>query len=294
MMRVELYARSGSVPCDEARAVLTRLRQELPFELVEVDVGRDPSLERARGDEVPVVFVDGRRALRRSFGEREARRAIERALALVEGSEAAGRPALPPRAMRRVKVAFLLVAALSLAAVLGLEVWERLVVQPRLAEASFDITRIAALPAPDFSLETRGGRLLTLASLRGQVVLLNFWATWCPPCRDEMPSMLELGRELSRRYPGRFTMLGVSVDEGWEPIGEFFGGAVPPELLVALDRDQSATRAYYCGARGGCPRDFKFPETYVVDQSGRLVAFVVGPRDWSQNAPRRFFARLLD
>lgn len=106
--------------------------------------------------------------------------------------------------------------------------------------------------------------------------------------------MLQLGRELSRRYPGRFTMLAVSVDEGWEPIGAFFGGAVPPELTVALDRDQSATRAYYCAARGECPPDFKFPETYVVDRSGRLVAFVVGPRDWSDEAPRRFFGRMLD
>jgi len=290
MIRVELYARSGSVPCDQARAVLARLRTELPFELVEVDVGLDPSLERKYRHRVPLAFVDGRRALRRGFGERDARRAIERALALVEGSEAAGRAAVP----RRVKVAFLLVASLSLAAVLGLEAWERLVEEPRLAEASFDITRIAPLPAPDLDLETRDGRRLTLASLRGQVVLVNFWATWCPPCRDEMPSMLDLGREMSRRYPGRFTMLAVSVDEGWEPIAEFFGGAVPKELLVALDRDQSATRAYYCAARGGCPRDFKFPETYVVDRSGRLVAFVVGPRDWSEEAPRRFFGRLLD
>jgi thiol-disulfide isomerase/thioredoxin len=193
-----------------------------------------------------------------------------------------------------VKVAFLVVAALSAAAVLGLEAWQRLVEAPGLAEASFDITRIAPIPAPELGLETRDGRRLTLASLRGQVVFVNFWATWCPPCRDEMPSMLRLGRELSGRYPGRFTMLAVSVDEGWEPIGEFFGGAVPPELVVALDRDQSATRAYYCSARGGCPRDFKFPETYVVDPSGRLVAFVVGPRNWSEEAPRRFFGRLLD
>ncbi len=294
MIRVELYARSGSVSCDEGRAVLTRLRKDLPFDLVEVDVALDPSPERAWRDQVPVVFVDGRRALRPGFGERDARRAIESALAQVEGSQAAGRPAIPPRAMRRVKVAFLAMAALSLAAVLGLEAWRRLVEEPRLAEESFDITGVAPRPAPDFSLETRDGRRLTLASLRGKVVFVNFWATWCPPCRDELPSMLQLGRELSRRYPGRFTMLAVSVDEGWEPIGEFFGGAPPRDLLVALDRDQSATRAYYCAARGGCPKDFKFPETYVVDQSGRLVAYVVGPRDWSEDAPRRFFGRLLD
>jgi thiol-disulfide isomerase/thioredoxin len=294
MMRVELYARSGSPPCDEARALLERLRQELPFDLVEVDVGLDPTLERAYRDRVPVVFVDGRRALRGRFTDRDARRKIERALALVEGSELAERPAVLPRAMRRVKVAFLLLAALAVAAVLGLEAFDLLVTRPRLAEEAFDITRIAPRPAPDLGLQTRDGRRVTLASLRGQVVFVNFWATWCPPCREEMPSMLDLGRELSRRHPGRFTMLAVSVDEGWEPVAQFFGGALPPGLVVALDPDQVATRAYYCSARGGCPPDFKFPETYVVDRNGRLVAFVVGPRDWSDEAARRFFGRLLD
>ena len=293
MIRVELYARAGSAHCDEARAALGRLRRELPFELAEVDVASDPALERALGGRVPVVVVDGRR-LRRAFSEREARRAIERAVRSVEGSEADSRPALSPPAMRRVKVAFLVLAVLSAAAVLGRAAWQRLVEAPRLAEQAFDITRIAPIPPPDFALEARDGGRLSLSSLKGRVVFVNFWATWCPPCRDEMPSMLRLGRELSRRYPGRFTMLAVSVDEGWEPIAQFFGGALPPDLTVALDRDQSATQAWYCAARGGCPRDFKFPETYLVDRSGRLVAFVVGPRDWSEPAARRFLERLLE
>ncbi len=293
MMRVELYARPGSPPCDEARAALGRLRRDLPFELVDVDVSLDPPLERAYRDRVPVVYVDGR-PLRGRFDERSARRALERALALVEGSEAAGNPAVPPRAMRRVKAGFLAVAVLAVAAVLGLEAWDLLVTRPRLAEEAFEITRVAPRPAPDLGLRTRDGRRVTLADLRGQVVFVNFWATWCPPCREEMPSMIGLGRELSRRYPGRFTMVAVSVDDGWDPIAEFFGGSLPPDLVVALDADQSATRAYYCAARGGCPADFKFPETYIVDASGQLVAFVVGPRDWSEKAPRRFFGRLLD
>ncbi|HEU4382768.1 MAG TPA: redoxin domain-containing protein [Anaeromyxobacteraceae bacterium] len=293
MIRVELYARAGSASCDEARAALLRLRGELPFELAEVDVAADPALERALGGRVPLVVVDGRR-LGRAFSERDARRAIERAARSVEGSEADARPAVSPRSMRRVKVAFLVLAVLSAGAVLGRAAWQRLVLAPRLAEQAFDITRIAPIPPPDVALEARDGRRLTLASFKGQVVFVNFWATWCPPCRDEMPSMLELGRELSRRYPGRFTMLAVSVDEGWEPIATFFGGALPPGLTVARDPDQSATQAWYCAARGGCPRDFKFPETYLVDRSGQLVAFVVGPRNWSEEAPRRFMKRLLE
>ncbi|HYQ80713.1 MAG TPA: TlpA family protein disulfide reductase [Anaeromyxobacteraceae bacterium] len=293
MIRVELYARAGSAACDEARATLARLRQALPFDLAEVDVAADAALERELGDGVPRLVVDGRR-LRPGAPEAEVRRAIERAVRSVEGSEAAERPALSPRAQRRLKVAVLALALLSVAAVLGRAAWQRLVEAPRLAELAFDITRIAPIPAPELGLELRDGRRLTLASLRGQVVFVNFWATWCPPCRDEMPSMLQLGQELSRRYPGRFTMVGVSVDEGWDPIAQFFGGGLPPVLTVALDRDQSVTQTWYCAARGGCPRDFKFPETYLVDRSGRLVAYVVGPRDWSDEAPRRFLERLLE
>src|SRR5512139_3167006 len=116
MIRVELYARAGSVACDEARALLERLRRELPFELAEVDVASDPALERAVGGQVPVVVVDGRR-LPRGVSEQGARRAIERAVRSVEGSEAEQRPALSPRATRRVKVAFLALAVLSAGAV---------------------------------------------------------------------------------------------------------------------------------------------------------------------------------
>jgi hypothetical protein len=106
--------------------------------------------------------------------------------------------------------------------------------------------------------------------------------------------MLQLGRELAREYPGRFRMVAVSVDEGWDVVQEFFGGTLPSGLLVTLDRTQQATRAYYCTARGGCPERFMFPESYIVDREGRLVAYVVGPRDWSGPAPRRFLRRLLD
>ncbi len=152
--------------------------------------------------------------------------------------------------------------------------------------------------APGFELATRDGKRVSLASLRGQVVFLNFWATWCPPCRDEMPSMMALGRELQARYPGRFQMVAVSVDEGWDPIREFFSappymGATAPLTVVLDGPDQGTTLAYYCAARGGCPGEYKFPESYIVDRSGHLVAYVVGPRDWSDPRARAYLEQLL-
>ena len=66
-------------------------------------------------------------------------------------------------------------------------------------------------PAPSLKAKTLDGDRLSLADLRGKVVLVNFWATWCPPCRAEMPSMMALARELSAKYPGKFEMVAVSV-----------------------------------------------------------------------------------
>jgi thiol-disulfide isomerase/thioredoxin len=151
----------------------------------------------------------------------------------------------------------------------------------------------ADAPAPPADLEALGGRF-QLAAAKGQVVFLNFWATWCPPCRDEMPSMVALGKELAARYPGKFKMVAVSVDDDWETVMRFFGGPPPAWMTVARDGDQGVTRAYYCAARGRCPDAYKFPETYIVDRSGRLVAYVVGPRDWSSPAIRRYLERLIE
>ena len=110
--------------------------------------------------------------------------------------------------------------------------------------------------------------------------------------------MMALGRELEARHPGKFRMVAISVDEGWDPVRAFFAG--PPyagatsPLTVVLDHpDQGTTLAYYCAARGGCPGEYKFPESYIVDGRGKLVAYVVGPRDWSDPRPRAYLEDLL-
>jgi thiol-disulfide isomerase/thioredoxin len=191
------------------------------------------------------------------------------------------------RSLLPVVVAAVLVAA----AVAGWQAWE--LSRDAAGEDARDFRLDAAdAPAPPLELEMIGGRF-SLAAAKGQVVFINFWATWCPPCRDELPSMVALGKELSERYPGRFKMVAVSVDDDWETVLNFFRGPPPAWLTVARDGTQEATRAYYCAARGGCPQDFKFPETYIVDGTGRLIAYVVGPRDWNSPAIRRYLERLL-
>jgi len=205
-------------------------------------------------------------------------------------------PSAPAR--RPGRTAAIAAGFAAVAGLLGWQAWRTTVEKPRvaalaLAEERFGIDR-ADVPAPDFRHPALDGGTFSVSQSRGQVLFVNFWATWCPPCRDELPSMLALGQELGARHPGRFRMVAVSVDDGWDPVRAFFGARPPLGLTVTLDTDQLATRAYYCAARGACPDSFKFPETYIVDKRGRLVAFLVGPRNWSQPAARSFLERLIE
>jgi thiol-disulfide isomerase/thioredoxin len=154
--------------------------------------------------------------------------------------------------------------------------------------------------APPLSLPTLDGGHVDLARLRGQVVFVNFWATWCPPCAKEMPSMVKLGQELTARHPGKFKMVAVSVDESVDLVKQFFrspdqGGRIPAGVTVALDPDaQRTVRPWYCTGRGACaPDDVKFPESYIVDKAGRITAYVIGDMDWSEPAARELLERLI-
>lgn len=125
----------------------------------------------------------------------------------------------------------------------------------------------AGVEAPAFALPALGDGERALAELRGRVVLLNFWATWCKPCEDEMPSMQRLYRELAG--PG-FELLAVSVDETPEPVAEFvrrFRLGFP----ILLDPDKRAAEAY---------QTYRFPESFLIDAEGRVVQRYVGPRPW--------------
>ena len=203
--------------------------------------------------------------------------------------------ALPLRSSRRTTISLAAVAVLAAAGVAAAKAYDAFVAQPRRDEQAFEILRVDK-PAPDVFLGGPDGRPFTIAQMKGEVVFVNFWATWCPPCLEEMPSMLALGRELERAHPGKFRMVAVSGDDDWEAVHAYFRqvfGGEPKELLLALDREGRAAQAYYCTARGFCP-DIKFPETYIVDRSGRLVAYIVAGRDWSDPAARRFLERLIE
>jgi peroxiredoxin len=123
-------------------------------------------------------------------------------------------------------------------------------------------------PAPDFALKDYLGRELRLSSLRGNVVLVNFWATWCKTCVVEMPSM----EKLVERMRGKpFRLLAVSVDESWKEVREFFAQGTP--LDIYLDIDRAVPRAY--GTE-------KFPESFLIDKNGEIRYYIVSDRDWTR------------
>jgi peroxiredoxin len=138
------------------------------------------------------------------------------------------------------------------------------------------------LPAPGFSLPVLGGQSeLSLGSLRGKVVLLNFWATWCKPCEDEMPAMENLYRTLGS---GDFVLLAVSVDEDRGAVEEFvrrLGLSFP----ILLDPQKRTADAY---------QSYRFPESYLIDREGILVARYIGPREWDAPAYLDRIQRLLE
>ena len=139
----------------------------------------------------------------------------------------------------------------------------------------------AGVPAPPFTLPVRGGGSVDLASLKGHVVVINFWATWCPPCVAEMPALDRLHRALSR---DGLVVLGVSVDEDEAVLTSFIekGG-----LTLKVLRDPGGTVA------SGAYRATGYPETFVVDAKGVIVETYVGPADWDTPDALDHFRRLL-
>jgi peroxiredoxin len=131
---------------------------------------------------------------------------------------------------------------------------------------------LAGEPAPGFELpRLADGEPISLEAQRGRVVLINFWATWCKPCEDEMPAM----QRLYERLQGRgFELLAVSVDDSRDEV-ERFRQRLELDFPILLDPRKRVAGRY---------QSFRFPESWLVDREGRLVARFIGPREWDAPA----------
>ena len=132
--------------------------------------------------------------------------------------------------------------------------------------------------APNFTVQD-ADRKLTLSDFRGKVVVLNFWATWCPPCVEEMPSLIEMQRRLKDKG---IVVLAVSLDADGDAYHKFLKDH-DVNLLTVRDPDMKSSDLY---------GTFKYPETYIIDRKGILQRKFIGSVDWSDPEVVDFLSRL--
>jgi len=136
--------------------------------------------------------------------------------------------------------------------------------EPSSQQSDSEANPKAGFTAPDFTLDTLNGGQLTLSELRGQPIVLNLWASWCLPCREEMPAI----EKIYQTYNGSLVVIGLNLtSQDSESDAEAFVQELGLTFPIALDRDGSARERYQL---------LGLPSTYFIDESGIIRAVVVG------------------
>ena len=139
-----------------------------------------------------------------------------------------------------------------------------------------------ALAAPGFTLPDMDGEMQSLEDFRGRVVMLNFWATWCPPCRREMPSMQRLYEKYRERG---LTVVAVNQFEDPDLVFEFAGRlSLEPTFPILFDRESRVSEQY--GVKG-------LPTTYLLDKAGRIQFRAIGGREFDHPEVEALIESLL-
>jgi len=143
-----------------------------------------------------------------------------------------------------------------------------------------EIEKLDRTKAPDFTLKDLNGRTVPFAAFKGKVVLLNFWASWCPPCLAEMPSFKKLHSELKSRG---LEVIAVSTDRS---AGETKGYTDKKgfEFTILMDTDRTVSRQY---------KVFSLPTTFLIDKNGVIVEKFFGEYDWTDRDIRKQIEKLL-
>ena len=140
---------------------------------------------------------------------------------------------------------------------------------------------VKGVPAPNFTLPGLDGKMVSLNDYKGKVVLLNIWATWCPPCVDEMPSMEKLHQELKSEA---FEILAVSLDVlGAKEVIPFM--KKHKLSFPALTDTKGAIKSLY--------QTTGVPESFIINKDGIIVEKIMGPRDWATPGAIRYFRNLI-
>ncbi|MGH7872894.1 MAG: TlpA family protein disulfide reductase [Candidatus Binatia bacterium] len=133
---------------------------------------------------------------------------------------------------------------------------------------SMGLSKPAIMRAPEFTLREAGGGTSSLVDYRGNLVLVNFWATWCAPCREEMPSM----ERLQGNFGGRgLTVLAVNERENAAEVNKFLR-ATGLSFVAPLDLDGRVAESF---------RIYGIPSTFLIDANGQTIGLKSGPKDWA-------------
>ena len=139
---------------------------------------------------------------------------------------------------------------------------------------------VAGDTAPDFTLQDTAGNTVTLSELRGKVVMVNFWATWCPPCKEEMPSMDRLNKFMAGED---FVMLAINADKNGPSVVPDFLQKNPHSFTVLYDPQAEVQERYGV---------YKFPESFIIRKDGLIDRKVIGAIDWSSPKTVAYFKNL--
>ena len=141
-------------------------------------------------------------------------------------------------------------------------------------------------PAPDFTIQD-SDRSVTLSQLRGKIIVLNFWATWCPPCVDEMPSLLQMQKKMQGKG---ITVLAVSVDDDANNYHKFLKDHSID--LVTVREGGTKTDTGVISPVANKYGTSKIPESYIIDRNGTIRRKFIGPVDWKQQEIVEYLSRL--
>ncbi len=135
------------------------------------------------------------------------------------------------------------------------------------------LDQLQGTKAPDFTLKDVNDKPVSLSSLRGNAFLITFWATWCPPCRNEMPSLNRLYKEYAARG---LVVVGVATDRSVSSVRDFLSKH-PVDFPVLLDTDSKVSRQF---------RVFSLPTSFLLDRNRAIIQRFMGEEEWDSDAVR--------
>ena len=144
----------------------------------------------------------------------------------------------------------------------------------------FDIDKLVGKKAPDFKVKDLSGNDVSLSSFKNKPILLNFWATWCPYCREERPSLNALYKEYKDRD---LVIIAVSVDKSEETVKRFLK-RTPLDFVVLHDKDNKTSGPYGV---------YSLPTTFLIDRKGMIKNKFLGLRSWTDESSKKLIEGLI-